>query len=122
MWLVMSPNRSTAFESRPECLLTGLAFGESPRWHNDRLFVADWGSKEILAIDGDGRSEVTVRLPLPSFQPICFDWLRDGRLLVVSSRDGLLLRREPDGALVTHADLSPVSRGWNEIVVDGHGS
>jgi hypothetical protein len=26
-----------------------------------------------------------------------------GRLLVVSARDGLLLRREPDGALVTTA-------------------
>jgi len=25
-------------------LLTGLAFGESPRWHAGRLWVADWGT------------------------------------------------------------------------------
>ena len=29
-------------------LLTGLAFGESPRWHEGRLWVADWEAKEIL--------------------------------------------------------------------------
>jgi sugar lactone lactonase YvrE len=60
-------------------------------------------------------------LRLPSFQAICFDWLPDGRLLVVSSLDAVLLRQEADGALVTHADLSAISRGWNEIIVDGRG-
>jgi sugar lactone lactonase YvrE len=104
-----------------QTLVTDLAFGESPRWHDNCLWVADWGRREIIAIDREGRSEVTVRLPFPSFQAICFDWLRDGRLLIVSSRDALLLRREPNGALVTHADLSAISRGWNEIVVDGRG-
>ena len=30
---------------------------------------------------------------------------------------------EPDGSLVTHADLSALSEhGWNEIVVDGRGN
>jgi sugar lactone lactonase YvrE len=29
-------------------LLTGLAFGESPRWHEGRLWVADWGAREIV--------------------------------------------------------------------------
>jgi sugar lactone lactonase YvrE len=34
-----------------------------------------------------------------------------------------LLRLEPDGSLVTHADLSVLSdKGWNEIVVDGRGN
>lgn len=32
-----------------QTLLTGLAFGESPRWHEGRLWVADWGAQEILA-------------------------------------------------------------------------
>ena len=40
--------------------------------------------------------------------------------MIVSSRDGRLLRREPDGSLVTHADLG--SPGWNDIVVDGRGN
>jgi hypothetical protein len=34
----------------------------------------------------------------------------------------LLLRQEPDGSLVPHADLRRMARGWNEIVVDGRGN
>jgi sugar lactone lactonase YvrE len=103
-------------------LLTGLAFGESPRWHGDRLWLADWGAQEILAVDLKGKSEVMVRLRFSSFQPICIDWLPDGRLLIVSSRDRLLLVREADGSLVTYADLTGIDRGLNEIVVDGRGN
>jgi sugar lactone lactonase YvrE len=55
--------------------------------------------------------------------PFCIDWLPGGRLLIVSGREGLLLRREPDGSLVTHADLTSLSRHpWNDIVVDGRGN
>jgi hypothetical protein len=54
---------------------------------------------------------------------ISIDWLPDGRLVIVSWADRLLLRREPDGALVTHADLTTVSRrGFNELVLDGRGN
>jgi sugar lactone lactonase YvrE len=105
-------------------LMTDIAFGESPRWHDDRLWFADWGAQEVIALDLDGASEVMVRVGFPSF-PMCIDWLPDGRLLIVSARDGLLLRREPDGSLVTHADLSALSEKghpWNEIVVDGRGN
>jgi sugar lactone lactonase YvrE len=27
-------------------LMTGLAMGESPRWHEDRLWFSDWGVHE----------------------------------------------------------------------------
>src|SRR5215831_13064236 len=102
-------------------LMTGVAMGESPRWHQERLWFSDWGAQEIIAVDVDGRSEVAVRVRFAL--PFCIDWLPDGRLLIVSGREGLLMRREPDGSLVTHADLRSLSdQGWNEITVDGRGN
>jgi len=104
----------------PSTLLTGLALGESPRWHDGRLWLSDWGAKEILAFDLEGTSEVVVRVP--TF-PFCIDWLPDGRLLIVSGGDRLLLRGGHDGSLVTHANLSHLSdHAWNDIVVDGRGN
>jgi len=108
---------------RPEVgtLLTGLAMGESPRWHENRLWFSDWGAQEIVAVDLDGNREVVVRTPFGL--PFCIDWLPDGRLLIVSGRECLLLRRELDGSLVSHADLRGLSdKAWNEIVVDGRGN
>jgi sugar lactone lactonase YvrE len=104
----------------PRTLMTGISFGESPRWHDGRLWFSDWGTQEVVAVDTEGESEVVVRVPS---SPFCIDRLPDGRLLVVSAREGLLLRREPDGSLATHADLGGLSeRPWNDIVVDGRGN
>jgi len=103
-----------------QTLMTGIAFGESPRWHDDRLWFSDWGAQEVIAVDLEGKSEVITRIQ--SF-PFCIDFLHDGRLLVVSARDRLLLRMEPNGSLVTYADLTGLSdHPWNEIVVDGRGN
>jgi sugar lactone lactonase YvrE len=109
--------------SKLHTLLTGLAFGESPRWHAGRLWFSNWGVQEVMAVNLEGKSEVMVRVPTSI--PFSIDWLPDGRLLVVSGREGLVLRREPDGSLVTHADLSGLAEKghpWNEIVVDGRGN
>ena len=105
-------------------LLDGLSFGESLRWHQDRLWLADWGAQQVVAVDREGRPQVMARVDFPAF-PMCIDWLPDGRLLAVAARDGRLLRQEADGSLVTHADLSGLARPghpWNEIVVDGRGN
>ena len=104
-----------------QVLMTGVVFGEQPRWHEDRLWFSDWGTREVIAVDLEGTSELILRAP--SF-PCCVDWLPDGRLLVVSAQAGLLLRREPDGSLVTHGDLSSASEpaAGNELVVDGRGN
>ncbi len=98
----------------------GIAFGESPRWHDGRLWVADWMAQELLVVGDDGKVEVAVRVP--SF-PFCIDWSSDGRLLVVAGSDRALLKLGLDGELVTFADLKGLcDRPWNEIVVDGRGN
>jgi sugar lactone lactonase YvrE len=104
-----------------QTLMTGILFGEQPRWHEDRLWFSDWGTRQVIAVDLEGESEVI--LEAPAF-PCCVDWLPDGQLLVVSPRDGLLLRREADGSLVTHGDLNGVADAppGNELVVDGRGN
>ena len=103
-----------------QTLLGGLGLGESPRWHDGRLWFSNWVVNEIAAVDLEGNSSTVVGMP--SF-PFCIDWLPDGRLLIVSGREGLLLRREPDGSLVTHADLTGLdATPWNDIVVDGRGN
>src|SRR5690242_7942369 len=108
---------STSSMPEPTVLLDGLAYVESPRWHEGRLWFAHWGTGEIVAVDLDGHSEVTGHGPAGLGWTI--DWLPDGRLLVTGKE---LLRREPNGAMVRHTDLSAIADGWNEIVVDGRGN
>lgn len=104
--------------SEPRIVVEDLVFGESPRWHDGRLWVCDWGAQEILAIDLDtGQRELIAELP--SF-PFSIDWLPDGRLVVVT--DGALFVEE-DGVVVPWLGLGHLSdRPWNEIVVDGRGN
>ena len=103
--------------SEPRVILSGLAYVESPRWHDGRLWFAHWGTDEIIAVDLDGTSEVVGHGPGGLGWSI--DWLPDGRLLVTGQG---LMRLEPDGSLVPHADLSHLAADWNEIVVDGRGN
>ena len=106
--------------SEPQILMTGIAFGESPRWHDGRLWFSDWAAQEVIAVDVDGNSEVITKVE--SF-PFCIDFLPDGRLLVVHSANRALLRREADGTLVTQADLEPISGfPWNEVATDSRGN
>jgi sugar lactone lactonase YvrE len=103
-----------------QVVMEGIVFGESPRWHEGRLWFSDWGANAVIALDADGRHEVVVTVP--SF-PMCIDFLPDGRLLVVDSAQRRVLRRELDGSLILHADLSEVSdKPWNDIVVDDRGN
>jgi sugar lactone lactonase YvrE len=106
--------------SEPEVLMDGIVFGESPRWHDGRVWFSDWGAHQVIALDPGAGHEVMATVA--SF-PMCIDFLPDGRLLVVDSAQRRLLRRELDGSLVPHADLSPVSqKPWNDIVADARGS
>jgi sugar lactone lactonase YvrE len=102
-------------------LMDGIVFGESPRWHEGRVWFSDWGAHQVVAVDPAGSGHEVVA-SVPSF-PMCIDFMPDGRLLVVDSAGRRLLRREVDGSLVTHASLAAISeKPWNDIVVDAAGN
>jgi sugar lactone lactonase YvrE len=107
---------------RVKTLMTGLAFGESPRWHEGRVWFSNWVGQEIIAVDERGKSEIVARVPFDSF-PFSIDWLPDGRLVMASNSDRPLLVRANSGAWSAYADTSHLNNaGWNEIVVDGRGN
>jgi sugar lactone lactonase YvrE len=101
-------------------VVEGFTFTEAPRWHDGRLWFSDFSTGQVMSVcedGGDSRVEAVV-----PHQPSGLGWLPDGRLLVVSMRDRRILRREPDGTLVTHADLSRHATGHlNDMTVDADG-
>jgi sugar lactone lactonase YvrE len=105
-------------------LIGGLGLLESPRWHDGRLWVADWTAGLIRAIDAAGRAEIMVE---HESLPLCFDFLpglpANGGLLLTSSSERALLRLSGDGTLSRYADLSGLSQQrYNDIVIDGRGN
>jgi sugar lactone lactonase YvrE len=97
----------------------GFSFLECPRWRDGRLWLSDFYTQRVLAVDDSGAVQTVAEVP---GQPSGLGWLPDGRLLVVSMRDRTLLRQEPDGTLVRHADLSGLARfHLNDMLVDPAG-
>ena len=83
-------------------VVDGLTFSECPRWHEGRIWFVDFYTHRVLSAEEDG-SDLRTEAEVPA-QPSGLGWLPDGRMLVMSMRDARLLRREPDGTLVTRAD------------------
>ena len=105
---------------KPRVILEGYSYLEGPRWHEGRLWLSDFYTHRVLSVRSDG-SDVRVEAEVEG-QPSGLGWLPDGRLLVVSMCDQRLLRRETDGMLVEHADLSAYATGHlNDMLVDGSG-
>lgn len=99
-------------------LMEGIGLGESPRWHDGRLWFSDWVAHQVIALNEDGGHAAMATVD--AF-PFSIDWLPDGPMLITAGRE--LLRMEADGSLATHRDLGDLSdHGWNEIVVDGRGN
>lgn len=107
--------------SRPvTTVVDGFTFTEAPRWHEGRLWFSDFYTGRVMSVRDDG-SDLRVEAVVER-QPSGLGWLPDGRLLVVSMRDRRILRREPDGTLVTHADLAGHATGnLNDMAVDADG-
>lgn len=105
--------------STPRQLMDGILLGESPRWHDGRLWFADWVGQTLYAVSETGESAVEAKI---ASLPFSIDWLADGTLLVVHATARELQRRGTSGGFERLADLSGLSEHpSNEIVVDGHG-
>ncbi|MDN5916983.1 MAG: SMP-30/gluconolactonase/LRE family protein [Pseudonocardia sp.] len=101
-------------------ILENLSFLEGPRWHSGRIWVSDFYTNQVLSAAEDG-SDLRTEAEVPG-QPSGLGWLPDGRLLIVSMRDRSILRREVDGTVVRHADLSGHAPSvLNDMIVDGRG-
>ena len=100
-------------------LIDGLSFTECPRWRDGRLYLSDFYTHRVLAVALDGAVETIAEIPN---QPSGLGFMPNGDLLIVSMRDRKLLRRNADGTLVEHADLSALAP-WhlNDMLVDGDG-
>ena len=102
-----------------EPFVSGLFFGECPRWHEGRLWYSDFFDHAVFSVSPDGERRVEVDF---DGEPAGLGWLPDGRLLINSRLDRVIVRREPDGTLVEHGDLRPWAT-WhaNDMVVASNG-
>src|SRR4051794_33066339 len=105
-------------------VLDGMSYLECPRWHDGRLYVSDFYTQRVLAVDLDGAGgadAIDVVAEVPG-QPSGIGWLPDGSMLVVSMRDRRVLRVRDGGDPELHADLSELAP-WhlNDMVVDTAG-
>ncbi|SDJ45570.1 SMP-30/gluconolactonase/LRE family protein [Streptomyces indicus] len=92
------------------------AFYECPRWHEGVWWLSDFYADRIVTVTDDGRT--TTVLDLEGDHPGGLGWLPDGALLFVAMRARQVMRREPDGSVVVHADLTPYCEGpANDMLV-----
>jgi sugar lactone lactonase YvrE len=101
--------------------LTGIDFGEGPRWHDGRLWYSDFYHHAVYSVSESG-DDRRVEVEVPE-QPSGLGWMPDGTLLVVSMKDRKVLRQLSDGSLTEHADLRPWAT-WhgNDMVVAENGT
>jgi len=101
-----------------EPLLTGLSFGEGPRWRDSKLWFSDFYVHQVRTVDEAGRAETIVEVP---GQPSGLGWRPDGTMLIVSMTDRRLMRFS-GGKLSVEADLGGLATGHcNDMIVDASG-
>ena len=103
----------------PRVLADGFACTEAPRWRHQELYFSDMFGHAVLAVNEAGDVRTVARI---QDVPVGLGWLPDGRLLVVGQSERRVLRQEPAGHLVLHADLSAAaSSDLNDMCVDHTG-
>src|SRR6056297_19978 len=102
-----------------QALVEGGSFFEGPRWHDGTWWVSDFYRHQVMTVGADGAEQVVMEVP---GQPSCLGWTPDGSLLVVSMTDHVVLRRDADGTVSTHADIGDrIAGNLNDMVVDSAG-
>lgn len=100
-------------------LLTGIHFGEGPRWHGGRLWFSDFYACAICSVGLDGDLRIELQW---DERTSGLGWLPGGDLLFVSMERRTLFRWNGADAPTLHADLSGVHAFLsNDMVVDAAG-
>jgi sugar lactone lactonase YvrE len=108
-------------------LSTGYTWTECPRWHAGAFWFSDMYHHRLVRLSPDGEPQTVLdlsqRSPVHGTEviPGGFGWLPDGRLIVTSMHERLVLAF--DGThLTVHADLRELATGpINDMVVDADG-
>src|SRR5437773_291842 len=97
--------------SETRVLLDGFGMGESPRWHEGRLWFSIWGANEIVAVDLEGHREVADGLAFPNGMAVTPD---NGTLIIAESFAARLTAFDiaADGSLSNR-------RVWADVTGDG---
>ncbi|MGR6919824.1 SMP-30/gluconolactonase/LRE family protein [[Actinomadura] parvosata] len=108
-------------------LSSGYTWAECPRWHDGALWFSDMYAHRIVRLDDDGTphtmADLSQRTSVNGTEviPGGFGWLPDGRLIVTSMHERLVLAFDGERFTV-HADLRDLASGpINDMVVDGDG-
>lgn len=116
-----------AFEITPHELSRGYTWAECPRWHDGALWFSDMYHHRILRLDEAGTPETMVDLSTRTSVnggeviPGGFGWLPDGRLVVTSMHERLVLAFDGEN-LTQYADFRDLATGpINDMVVDADG-
>ncbi|PRX99755.1 SMP-30/gluconolactonase/LRE family protein [Allonocardiopsis opalescens] len=116
-----------ALHTVPIELSRGYTWAECPRWHDGALWFSDMYAHRILRLDAEGAPETMVdcstRRSVNGAEviPGGFGWLPDGRLILTSMHERLVLAFDGTG-LTEYADLRHLATGpINDMVVDADG-
>jgi len=114
----------------PRLLAEGFSWPECPRWHDGEFWFSDMYNSVLRVLQDDGTTRVAVDATArraATDVPIVlggFGWLPDGRLIVNSMHEQLVLVHgggAPDD-LEVYADVSEYSlKAINDMVVDADG-
>jgi sugar lactone lactonase YvrE len=105
----------------------GLSWPEAPRWHDGALYISDMYAARVVRIGDDGSIETVVdisgreTIDGVDLVTIGTGWLPDGRLLITSMNERVVLVWDGESVEV-YADLREIARSpINDMVVDRNG-